>query len=37
MRDRIWVDFITNRITMVNHKLIREIHNMHDIWLILLE
>ena len=37
MRDRIGVDFTTNHITMVNLKLIRENHIMHDIGLISLE
>ena len=37
MKDRIGVDFTTNRITMVNHKLIREIHIMHDIGLVSLK
>jgi len=33
MRDRNkGVDFTTHRITIVNHKLTKEIHTMHDIW-----
>jgi hypothetical protein len=37
MRDRIGVDFTTNRMIMVNHKLIRENHIMHDTGLVSLE
>jgi len=36
MRERIG-DFTTHRITMVNHKLTREIHTMYDIGLVSLE
>jgi len=37
MRERIGNDFTTHRITMVNHKLTRKIHTMHDIGLVSLE
>jgi hypothetical protein len=37
MREIIGIDFTTHRITMVNHKLIKKIHTMHDIGLVSLE